>query len=125
MLAVYLELPEFKLNHILVGRLNKDGWEKLCVGLNLKADNALNKQDLTAIPRLKPTNLVKGVYLFSISGKSHEPCVQINETANHEVLLTDAGLLGIAEFSSPHHVAVAAFNTVKDTKKTQDFKVYS
>lgn len=55
------------------------------------------------------SDLVKCVDLFSISSKSHESCVQINKAADHKILLTDPGLLGVAELPSPHHVAVTAF----------------
>lgn len=57
------------------------------------------------------SDLVKCVDLFSISRKSHESCVQIDKAANHKILLTDSGLLGVAELPSPHHVAVTAFYT--------------
>lgn len=62
------------------------------------------------------SNLVKCVYLFSISSESHESCVQINKTANHKILLTDTSLLGAAELSSPHNVAVAAFDTEENRR---------
>lgn len=112
-----LELAQFKLNHILVRGQNKDSWEELCVRLHLKEDSAVNNQHFmrTSI-HAKPnsSNLVKCVYLFSISSESHESGVQINETANHKILLTDPGLLRAAKLASPNHVAVTALYTEED-----------
>lgn len=62
------------------------------------------------------SDLVKCVDLFSICSESHESCVQINKTANHQIVLTDSGLLGAAELPAPNHVAVTAFYTEEDRK---------
>lgn len=68
----------------------------------------------------KTSDLVKRVDLFSISSESHESCVQINKTANDKILLTDSGLLGVAELPSAYHVAVTAFYTWRqDMKKSE------
>lgn len=64
--------------------------------------------------------LVKRVDFFSICGESHESSVQINKAANHKVLLADSCLLGVAELSSPHHVAVAALDAEDRTAQQQD-----
>lgn len=37
--------------------------------------------------------LVEGVYLLSICCESHETCCQVDQAANHHVLLAEAGLL--------------------------------
>lgn len=66
-------------------------------------------------------DLVKSVDLFSISSESHESSVQINKTANHKVLLTDSGLLGVAELPSPYHVAVTALDTEEDRTAAEHF----
>lgn len=65
------------------------------------------------------SNLVKRVNLFSISSESHESSVQINKTADHKILLTDSGLLGVAELPSPYHVAVTAFYTEEYRNKSE------
>lgn len=65
------------------------------------------------------SDLVKRVDLFSISSESHESGVQINKTADHKILLTDSGLLGVAELPSPYHVAVTAFYTEEDRNKSE------
>lgn len=65
------------------------------------------------------SDLVKCVDLFSIGSESHESCVQINKASNHKILLTDSGLLGVAELPSPHHVAVTAFYTEEDRNKLE------
>lgn len=66
-------------------------------------------------------DLVKRVDLFSISSESHESGVQINKTANHKVLLTDSGLLGVAELPSPYHVAVTALDAEEDRTAAERF----
>lgn len=67
------------------------------------------------------SDLVKCVYLFSISSESHKSCVQINEAANHKILLTDSGLLGVAELPSPNHVAVTSFYTEQDKEEKSEY----
>lgn len=68
--------------------------------------------------------LVKSVDFFSICRESHESSVQINKAANHKVLLTDSCLLGVAELSSPHHVAVAAFDAEDRTGQQQNSFIF-
>lgn len=57
--------------------------------------------------------LVECVYLFSIGCKGHETRCQVNQAANHHVLLAEAGLLIADQVPSPHHVTVTVLHTAK------------
>ena len=61
-------------------------------------------------------DLVEGVDLLPICGEVHEAGVEVDQAADDEVFLADPGLLGAAELSSPHHVAVTALYTAGHRK---------
>lgn len=57
--------------------------------------------------------LVEGVNLFSIGCEGHETCCQVDQAADHHVLLAEAGLLVADQVPSPHHVTVAVLHTAE------------
>lgn len=61
--------------------------------------------------------LVEGVDLFSIGCEGHEASCQVNQTANHHVLLAETGLMVADQVSSPDHVAVTMFHTIEKNSK--------
>lgn len=69
--------------------------------------------------------LVESIYLFSIGCKGHEPCCQVNQAANHHVLLAKAGLMITHEVSAPHHVAVTVLHAAEKNSKSTFIFVFS
>lgn len=65
--------------------------------------------------------LEESINLFSVGCKGHEPCCQVDQAANHHVLLAKARLMITDEVSAPHHVAVTVLHAAGENSKNTYF----
>lgn len=59
--------------------------------------------------------LVERVYLLSVGCKGHEPRGQVDQAADHHVLLAEAGLMITHEVAAPHHIAVTVLHAAENS----------
>lgn len=115
----HLKFSQLQLHHVLTQGLNKHSREELGVGFHLKQ----RPSGLTGAPcqsHSQPKSifsyLVERVYLLSVGCKGHEPRRQVDQAADHHVLLAEAGLMITHEVTAPHHIAVTVLHAAVNSR---------